>query len=133
LVGTLSLASQKNFHHYNKIILVAEWVFGTALLTLSFVERLWLAIPLVSLAGMGIISFLVACNTILQLVVEEDKRGRVMSYYSMSMMVATPLGALAVGALADQIGAPHTMTVSAVCCLLAILLSSRRIWNLFPQ
>ncbi len=132
LVGTLSLASQKNFRHYNRIILAAEWVFGVALLALSFVERLWLAIPLVSLAGMGIISFLVAGNTILQTIVEEDKRGRVMSYYTLSMMITTPIGALLAGALADRIGAPYTMTVSAVLCLLAILLSSRRIWNMFP-
>ena len=93
---------------------------------------MWLALPLVSLAGMVIISFLVAGNTILQTIVEDDKRGRVMSYYTLSMMITTPIGALLAGALADRIGAPYTMTVSAVLCLLAILLSSRRIWNMFP-
>src|SRR6185312_13379392 len=63
-----------------------------------------------------------ASNTILQTIVEEDKRGRVMSFYSMSFLGMMPFGSLLAGALAQRIGAPWTVILGGVACLAAAVL-----------
>jgi MFS family permease len=70
-------------------------------------------------------ALMASSNTILQTVVEDDKRGRVMSLYAMSFMGALPIGSLLAGALADRIGPPATVRMGALVCLLAALLFAR--------
>ena len=58
-----------------------------------------------------------ASNTIIQTIVEDDKRGRVMSFYAMAFVGMAPFGSLLAGFLAHAIGAPFTVMFSGVCCL----------------
>jgi MFS family permease len=75
--------------------------------------------------GFGIIVTAASINTILQTVVDDDKRGRVMSFYTMSFLGVAPLGALTAGSLAGRIGAPHTLLMGGICCLLGAAVFSR--------
>ncbi len=75
--------------------------------------------------GFGIIVTAASINTIVQTIVDDDKRGRVMSLYTMSFLGVAPLGALTAGALAARIGAPHTLLVGGICCVLGALAFSR--------
>jgi MFS family permease len=60
-------------------------------------------------------------NTLLQTIVEEDKRGRVMSFYTAAVMGTMPFGSLLAGAVAARIGAPHTLLISGICCIAGAL------------
>ena len=72
-----------------------------------------------AVSGFGMMVNMAACNTILQTVSDDDKRGRVMSFYSMAFMGMTPIGSLLGGALADRIGAPNALILGGVCCIVA--------------
>jgi MFS family permease len=72
-----------------------------------------------AIAGFGIFMTAASCNTIVQSVVPEDKRGRVMSYYTMFFIGSLPIGHLAAGALAERIGAPYTFLAGGIACALA--------------
>ena len=63
-----------------------------------------------------------ASNTILQTLVDDDKRGRVMSFYTMAFLGTAPFGSLLAGGLADRIGAPHTLLVGGAGCILGAAL-----------
>lgn len=93
----------------------------------SFTTVSWLAMMLLFVTGFGMIVQFAATNTLLQTVVAEDKRGRVMSLYGLSFMGITPLGSLLIGSLATQFGVPATLFVSATICLLAAVLFLRRV------
>jgi len=72
---------------------------------------------LVAVAGFGMMRHMASCNTIVQTVVAEDKRGRVMAYYSLAFQGVAPFGSLAAGAIAARIGAPSTLLSGGVLCL----------------
>ncbi len=61
--------------------------------------------------------FAAASNTVIQTIVEEDKRGRVMSYYTMAYMGASPFGSLLAGALAPVVGAPGAVLLCGIGCV----------------
>jgi MFS family permease len=84
------------------------------------------------LTGLGMMVEMAASNTILQTIVEEDKRGRVMSFYSMAFMGAAPFGNLFAGFLAHVIGAPATVLIGGAACLLGALLFALRLPRLRP-
>ena len=68
--------------------------------------------------GFSMMVQLASCNTILQTIVDEQKRGRVMSLYTVAFLGMTPLGSLIAGSLASAIGAPNTIRIGGVCCIL---------------
>jgi MFS family permease len=68
--------------------------------------------------GLGMMQQMASSNTILQTIVDEDKRGRVMSYYAMAFTGMAPFGSLLAGTVANRIGAPDTLLVSGICCVL---------------
>ena len=76
-----------------------------------------LAILCLSVAGFGFIVQMAASNTIIQTIVDDDKRGRVMSFYMMAFLGTAPFGSLLAGWMSSRIGAPHTVLVGGVCCL----------------
>ena len=75
--------------------------------------------PLLCLAGTGMMLQTAASNTIIQTIVDEDKRGRVMSLLAMSLFGTVPLGSLIAGALATRIGAENTILVGGAICVVA--------------
>jgi MFS family permease len=68
--------------------------------------------------GFGMMQGLAASNTVIQTLVPEDKRGRVMSYYTMAFVGMSPFGSLLAGALAHRFGAPHAVIITGTCCLI---------------
>jgi MFS family permease len=126
LTGTLVLASRPNVRGLVGIIALASMAAGTALALLSWAGSVSLAIPLLGVVGFGILVTSVSVNMILQTIVDDDKRGRVMSLYTVAFIGMSPFGAIAAGALADWIGVGPTLTIGGVCCAFAGLYLARK-------
>lgn len=127
LAGTVYLASRRSVRGLVTVIMYAILSAGTALALLSWTKSLALALPLLVVIGFSILVTSVSVNMILQTIVDDDKRGRVMSLYTAAFLGISPFGALAAGAVADGIGVSATLTVSGVCCAAGgIFLATRR-------
>jgi MFS family permease len=129
LTGALYLASRRTVLGLGRVIVAAAAVFGLGLVAFGLSRWLWLSLPLMLAVGFGMMVQLASCNTILQTIVDEDKRGRVMSFYSMAILGMAPFGSLLAGLLASWVGAPTTVLLSGVGCLTGGLLFA---WQL-PQ
>jgi len=127
LAGTVYLASRRSVRGLVTVIMYAMLSAGTALALLSWTKSLALALPLLVVIGFSILVTSVSVNMILQTIVDDDKRGRVMSLYTAAFLGISPFGALAAGAVADGIGVSATLTVSGACCAAGgIFLATRR-------
>lgn len=126
VMGTLYLAARNGVRGLVRLLTYAALAAGIALALVPHVKLAWFALPLLAITGFGILATSVSVNMIVQTIVDDDKRGRVMSLYTVSFMGVAPFGALAAGALADVIGVAATLTISGVCCALgALVLASR--------
>jgi MFS family permease len=117
LAGALYLASRRSVVGLDRLVVGSAALFGLGLVAFSRAHSLWLAMPLLLLAGTGMMLQTAASNTIIQTVVEEDKRGRVMSLLAMSLFGTVPLGSLIAGALASRIGAENTILIGGGICV----------------
>src|SRR5262249_36248190 len=109
LIGALYLASRRSVLGLGRVIVAATLVFGVGLVGFALSRALWQALPLMLAVGFGLMVQLAASNTILQTIVDEDKRGRVMSFYNMAFLGMAPFGSLLAGLLAGWVGAPATV------------------------
>jgi MFS family permease len=98
---------------------VATALFGVACVLLGLSRWFWVSLPLMALTGYGLMYQVVATNTIVQTIVDDDKRGRVMSFYTIALLGSAPIGSLLSGALAARIGVPATFVAGGVACVLA--------------
>ncbi len=103
LISALSLAARKSVRGLIRMIPIAAIVFGLGLIGFGLSHVFWLSMLTVLVAGMGMMQGMAASNTIIQTLVSEDKRGRVMSYYTMAFVGMAPFGSLLAGALAHLI------------------------------
>ena len=103
LISALSLAARKNVRGLIRMIPIAAAVFGLGLIGFGLSHVFWLSMLTVAVAGAGMMQGMAASNTIIQTLVSEDKRGRVMSYYTMAFMGMAPFGSLLAGTLAHNI------------------------------
>jgi MFS family permease len=117
LAGALSLAARRSVLGLGRVIAASAAIFGAGLLGFGLSRQLWLSLFLMLFTGGAMMQQMAASNTVLQTIVEDDKRGRVMSLYSMSFMGMAPFGSLFAGWLANRIGAPRTVIISGVLCL----------------
>jgi MFS family permease len=117
LVSALSLALRRSVVGLTRNIQVAAAMFGAGLILFGMSHVLWLSLLLMLLVGYGMMQGLTASNTIIQTLVPEDKRGRVMSYYTMAFVGMAPFGSLLAGGLAHWLGAPHTVMITGACCI----------------
>lgn len=117
LAGAIYLAARKNVIGLGRIIVWAAGIFGLGIIVFSLSRVLWVSMFMLLVTGFGMMVHMAASNTILQTIVEEDKRGRVMSFYTMSFMGMVPFGSLLSGILADKIGAPYTLLFGGICCI----------------
>jgi predicted MFS family arabinose efflux permease len=108
------------------MIAYATLAAGTALAMLSWSGHVWIAATLIAIVGFGILVTSVSINMILQSIVHDDKRGRVMSLYTAAFVGMSPFGAVAAGALADVVGIAVTLTAGGVACAFAGLYLARR-------
>jgi len=118
LGSALSLAARKSVRGLIRIIPIAAAVFGLGLIGFGLSHVFWLSMVMVLVAGMGMMQGMASSNTIIQTLVSEDKRGRVMSYYTMAFMGMAPFGSLLAGTMAHAAGAPFTVIVSGSAVLL---------------
>jgi MFS family permease len=105
LISALSLAARRNVRGLIRMIPIAAGVFGLGLIGFGLSHVFWLSMLMVLIAGMGMMQGMAASNTIIQTLVDEDKRGRVMSYYTMAFMGMAPFGSLLAGTMAHAIPA----------------------------
>ena len=117
LMGALFLAARKTVLGLGKFIPMMAGAFGAGLIAFSYSRALWLSLLLMVVTGLGFMVQMAVSNTLLQTIVEEDKRGRVMSFYTAAVMGTTPFGSLLAGIAATKIGAPHTLLISGICCI----------------
>jgi MFS family permease len=117
LSGALYLAQRESVVGLGRVIMYASAVFGVGLVVFSFTSTLWLSMLVLAIAGCGFMIHLAATNTVLQTIVEERLRGRVMSFYTMAFFGTVPIGSLLGGILADRFGAMPTVMVTGVICL----------------
>jgi MFS family permease len=127
LVGTVSLTLRKSIIGLGKRIVVATAICGGALIAFGLSHVLWLSVLILPFIGFGLMQQMAPSNTILQTIVHDEKRGRVMSFYSMAFLGMAPFGALLAGYLAERIGAPATMMVNGAVCLAASLVFARKL------
>lgn len=127
LVGALLLAARRSPRGLTAWVPWGAFGFGLGLLGFSLSRSFWLSALLLAPAGFAMMVQMAASNTLLQLLVPDALRGRVMSLYSMMFMGMAPLGALLAGGLAALIGAPGTVGAGGVLCMLAALWFRRRL------
>lgn len=133
LTGALYLAGRRTVSGLGHVILAAVAVFGASLLGLGASTRLALSLAALFGAGLGMMVQMASSNTILQTIVDDDKRGRVMSFYSMAFMGSVPFGSLLAGVLASRIGAPRTVMLGGTACLIAAVVFARALPALRAQ
>jgi MFS family permease len=121
LASAISLAVRRSVVGLTRMLQVATAMLGVALILFGLSHTLWLSLVLMVFAGFGLIQNASVSNTIIQTLVSEDKRARVMSYYTMAFFGAAPFGSLLAGTLAQQIGAPHTVILTGACCIVGAI------------
>jgi MFS family permease len=117
LIGAVFLASRETLIKLGRIIPAAAALFGTGLIILSFSRSISLSLILMIITGTGMMLHTAASNTILQTITEDDKRGRVMSFYALAIMGTAPFGSLIAGSLAKIIGTPYTILIGGMSCI----------------
>ncbi len=117
LTSAISLAVRRTVVGLGKIIPISAALFGVGLIAFGLSRLFWLSLLLMLLTGFGMMQQMAASNTILQTIVEEGKRGRVMSYYTMAFVGVAPFGSLLAGAVAARIGAPDTLIIGGFLCI----------------
>jgi len=122
LFSALFLAAKNTFNGLEKYIGFASGVFGVALILFSFSHTFFLSIILMAVVGFSMVFLTASCNTLLQTVSDDGKRGRVMSLYTMAFMGTAPFGSLLAGSLAKMVGVPYTFLIEGVCCIVGGLI-----------
>jgi MFS family permease len=117
--GMVYLAMKPSVRGLLSLIPVASAAAGAALIAFSYATTLWLALPMLFLVGMGAMLGAASTNTVLQTIVEDQMRARVVSIYMMSFLGVAPVGALFAGMLAERIGPPHTLALGGAIALAA--------------
>jgi MFS family permease len=122
LMGGLYLASRKSVLGLERVTSLAAFIFGIGLIFVGSSHSLWFSLPMMLISGMGMMVQMSSSNTILQSIVDEDKRGRVMSLFVMAYAGMMPFGGLFGGFLADRFGVAATLGCGGVaCCLGAVV------------
>jgi MFS family permease len=119
--SAISLAVRKSVVGLTSMLQVAAVLLGGALILFGISRTFWLSLVLAGFIGFGLIQEASVSNTIIQSLVPEDKRARVMSYYSTVFFGAAPFGSLLAGAVAHRIGAPHTIILAGASCIAGAL------------
>jgi MFS family permease len=121
LASALTMVMRRSVRGLTKMIPIAAAAFGVGLICFGLSRGMWFSMLMMLVTGFGMMQGLTASNTILQTLVDERMRGRVMSYYTMAFVGMAPFGSLLTGALAYAIGAPRTVIVSGIACIVGSL------------
>ena len=130
--SALSLAMRKSIKGLTRTLQAAVALLGVGLILFGLSHVLWLSLVLMVVVGFGLIQAAAVCNTIVQSLVPDDMRARVMGYYTMAFFGAAPFGSLMAGALAQHIGAPHTVMLTGTFCIVGAAWFSMQLPKLRP-
>jgi len=119
LAGALYLASRRSVVGLGRAMAVASSTFGAGLVAFSLSRSLWLSLMLLPVVGAGMMITMAAANTVIQTVVREELRGRVMAFYTMAFLGTAPIGSLIAGVAADRIGPQRTILLGGLSCIMA--------------
>jgi predicted MFS family arabinose efflux permease len=117
LCGALALASRSTIRGLGRVVGASALTFGLALTLFALSGVYWLSAALLFVVGMSMITQAASTNTLIQSMVPDSVRGRVMAIYAMSFMGMAPIGALVEGWIAERIGAPHTVMIGGLVCM----------------
>ncbi|AHG91922.1 protein of unknown function DUF894 DitE [Gemmatirosa kalamazoonensis] len=131
--GALYLASRRSVLGLGRVMGLATAAFGAGLVAFALARTLWVALIVLPIVGGGMMVEMASTNTVLQTVVDEDLRGRVMSFYTMAFLGTAPIGSLLAGAAADRFGTTGTILVGGVACIAAALAFLLRLPGLREQ
>ena len=121
VIGTAFLTTRPNVFGLGRLVPCSAAIAGIALMLVGVSKLYWLSLMFMACLGFGIIVTAASVNMMLQTLVEEDKRGRIISFYAMAFLGMAPVGGLIAGSLAGQVGAPVTAMIDGACCLLGAL------------
>jgi MFS family permease len=133
LCSALWLATRTSVLGLGRTLSGASLVFGSALIAFSYSRSLWLSLPLLVLVGGGMMMQMAATNTLIQTLVDERMRGRVLSFYTMAFFGMTPFGSLLAGAVSSRFGAEIAVRSGGVITLVAAAFFIRRLPQLREQ
>ena len=119
LAGSLYMASLKSVIGLEKLIPVSTIIFGSGIVLFAFSRNIYLSMFILLFVGLGMIFQMAATNTIIQTIVEENKRGRVLSFYTMAFMGTAPFGSILAGWSANAVGAPNTFIIGGLLCIVS--------------
>jgi MFS family permease len=119
LCGALLLASRRDLKGLGRWVAVAAAGFGVGLVAFSFSRVFWVSAAILVPIGFSMMIEMGSSNTLIQSMVPDELRGRVMSVYSMMFMGMAPIGSLLAGAAAGHIGAPWTVAIGGIFCAIA--------------
>jgi MFS family permease len=127
LAGALYLASRQSVLGLGRVMVFSAATFGISLVAFSFSRSLILSMLLLTLVGAGMMVTMASTNTIVQTIVREELRGRVMAFYTMAFLGTAPLGSLIAGVVAEKIGAATTIMAGGIGCVLAAVWFATRL------
>jgi len=116
--GALYLASRPSVLGLGRILAFSAAVFGLGLIAFALARTFPISLLLMLVVGLGIMIHVASCNTLLQTIVEDSKRGRVMSLFAAAFLGMAPLGSLMAGSVAGLIGITATIAIGGGCCIL---------------
>jgi MFS family permease len=117
LAGALSLAMRATVLGLGRRIVEMSALFGASMIGFALSGNLWVSIAILPVTGFAMMQTMAASNTILQTIADDQKRGRVMAFYSTAFLGMAPFGSLLAGIVAARIGAPETLVVGGVACM----------------
>lgn len=127
LVGTLYLASRRSVLGLGRVIVTATIFFAAGIVSFALSDNFPLSLAALALAGFGAMTLVASCNTVLQTILDEDKRGRVMSFFTMAFIGVAPFGSLGAGAMAGIIGPRDTLLLGGAGCLAGAAIFARHL------
>ncbi len=127
IIGTAILATRKSVLGLGKLALASSFIYASALFAFGFAHSLLFALPILAVLGATMMLQMGCCNTILQAVVDDDKRGRVMSLFTMAFMGTVPLGSLLAGAISTHFGFQNMLFACAAYCMFVVIVFARQI------
>jgi MFS family permease len=130
LLSTLFLASRRSVLGLGKIITTAVFLLATGIAVFACSTFLPLSACALALVGFGATAMMASCNTILQTIVDEDKRGRAMSFFSVAFNGVLPFGSLLAGSLTGIIGPRQTLLLGSLACFIGAALFARHLPNI---
>jgi MFS family permease len=133
LSGALWLAARPTVLGLGRAVVAAGTTFGLALIAFALSRWMWLSVAALVAVGAGMMIQMAGSNTLVQTLVDEDKRGRVMSFYTLAFFGMAPFGSLLAGGLGTWIGAPMTIVVGGLVSLGGVALFARKLPALRAQ